>query len=374
MGDRVKDPLREILDRELDALTAEATAANSIPSTERIEVLSNLSKIIELRGSSRTTRRIWVLPLILVGTLLIASALLFARVDETDVELELSLTGLSFALAKDQVLTSTMELSALGVSGIRNLQLPGSPEQPGTTAEIPESLSLAPDKSGARQGTVTLAPVVLPTGTRLSLRCADITNQYRLSTSARRLRVRASIDGPVTLRTSHSPARQLDFTAPRAILLEGDDEELDLDLTFAVVPQSPFSPQLEVGEITFSGIDQFLDPDRTVVRRISTILSGKLYLESLNGEEKQLRPGEDLQFHRSQGEIRTIELADHRIAVKFRGRVRGMTAGSGEGHRSLMPTYLEWLQARHGLVLLWGTSLYFFGLIAAALRWWGVRL
>ena len=100
MGDRVKDPLREILDRELDALTAEATAANSIPSTERIEVLSNLSKIIELRGSSRTTRRIWVLPLILVGTLLIASALLFARVDETDVELELSLTGLSFALAK----------------------------------------------------------------------------------------------------------------------------------------------------------------------------------------------------------------------------------------------------------------------------------
>jgi hypothetical protein len=38
-----------------------------------------------------------------------------------------------------------------------------------------------------------------------------------------------------------------------------------------------------------------------------------------------------------------------------------------------MPTYLEWLKARHGLSLFWGTSLYLFGLAAAALRWFGVN-
>ena len=47
-----------------------------------------------------------------------------------------------------------------------------------------------------------------------------------------------------------------------------------------------------------------------------------------------------------------------------------MTSGSGDTRRSLMPTYLEWLQARHGLSLLWGTTLYVFGLVVAALRWW----
>ena len=39
-----------------------------------------------------------------------------------------------------------------------------------------------------------------------------------------------------------------------------------------------------------------------------------------------------------------------------------------------MPTYLAWLKARHGLYLLWGTTLYLFGLIASLLRWWGLRL
>jgi hypothetical protein len=39
-----------------------------------------------------------------------------------------------------------------------------------------------------------------------------------------------------------------------------------------------------------------------------------------------------------------------------------------------MPTYLEWLRARHGLSLLWGTTLYLFGVIVGALRWWGIRL
>jgi hypothetical protein len=55
-------------------------------------------------------------------------------------------------------------------------------------------------------------------------------------------------------------------------------------------------------------------------------------------------------------------------------RQLGMTTGSGEGRRTLMPTYLEWMRARHGVSLLWGTTLYLFGLIAGALRWWGVRL
>jgi hypothetical protein len=35
-----------------------------------------------------------------------------------------------------------------------------------------------------------------------------------------------------------------------------------------------------------------------------------------------------------------------------------------------MPTWLEWLRARHGLSLLWGTALYLFGLAVGVLRWW----
>jgi hypothetical protein len=373
MRESRKDPLREFLDRELVALTSEATSTNAAPSTERIETLNNLNRLIELRDCLGKKRRVWILPLVLVATLIIASALLFARVDETDVELELSLSGLSFTLARDQVFTGATELTELGVSGIRNVELPDPLGRPIETDESPESLSLEAGTAGPRKGTVTLAPVVVPTGTRLTLQCADIARKYRLSTNAGGLSLRASIDGPVEVRPSGSATLKFDLAAPRAVFIEGDGDGLDLDLTFAAVPRSSFSSQLDVSEIAFSGIDQFLDLDRTVVRRISTILAGKLYFESLNGAERQMRPGEDLQFRRSRGELRTVELADHSISVRFRGHVSGMTSGTGEGRRSLMPTYLEWLQARHGLALLWGTSVYFFGLIAAALGWWGVR-
>jgi hypothetical protein len=140
------------------------------------------------------------------------------------------------------------------------------------------------------------------------------------------------------------------------------------------MPQAPMVPQLQVGDLSVLRIDQFFGPGRTLVTRLSTILSGTLFFESLNGEERHLHGGEELQFERSTGELRTLELEADRIAWKFHGRVRGMTTGTGEGRRSLMPTCLEWLRARHGLTLLWGTSVYVFALIAGALRWWGVRI
>jgi hypothetical protein len=35
---------------------------------------------------------------------------------------------------------------------------------------------------------------------------------------------------------------------------------------------------------------------------------------------------------------------------------------------------LEWLRARHGLTLLWGTTAYVFGLATAVVRWFKVPL
>jgi hypothetical protein len=140
------------------------------------------------------------------------------------------------------------------------------------------------------------------------------------------------------------------------------------------VGREGLSPGLFVGNLSLLRIDQLQDAERTLVRRVSTILSGTLYLESLNGLVRPLRPAEAIQFDRSYGEIRTLGFHDGHLVVNFHGRVHGMTTGTGESRRSLMPTYLEWLQARHGLSLLWGTTLYLFALIVGVIRWWGVSL
>jgi hypothetical protein len=74
------------------------------------------------------------------------------------------------------------------------------------------------------------------------------------------------------------------------------------------------------------------------------------------------------------GVIRTLQLLEDHIALTFHGYVSGMRSGYGANPRSLMPTYLEWLQARHGLSLLWGTTIYLVGLLVGALRWWGIAI
>ena len=362
----------------MDAFAAEAVRDPGNLSAQRIEALGHLARLIEIRNSLRQKPRNWWAVLVFIGTLVVASVLLFARVSETDIELEVSLAEFSFALAKDQVLTSAMELSVLGVSGLRNAHLPrprgesleASPSPGGPGAAV----SLARSSIGTRHGTVTLAPLLLPAGTHVTLRYSNVTNRCQLSTTAAGLTLQATVDGPITVGLSGFPARELDFASPRPVLLEAGPEEIDLDLAFSKMPQSPFSPQLQAADLSFARIDQFLGADRTLLKHLSTILSGILNFESLNGQELRLRPGEELRFEHSHGEIRTLELADHHIGLKFHGRVHGMTSGAGDGRRSLMPTYLEWLGARHGLSLLWATSLYFFGLIAGALRWWGARI
>jgi hypothetical protein len=378
MRERTKDPLREVFEREVESLAAEAAKDSPTLPAERIEALAHLARLVEFRSSSRQKSRNWWAALVFVGTLAIVSVLLFARVPTTDIELELSLAEFSFVLAKDQALTGTMGLSALGASGLGRIQTPESRgpflEQSQAPGDSATAVSVTPFSRGTRQGSLTLAPVPLPAGARVTVQRPDLPNQCRLSTTVPGLIIEATVNGPVTVGLAGSLAREFDFAIPRPVRLETGAEDLALDLTFAKMPQSPFSPQLQVRDLSFSRIDQFLGPDRTLVKRLSTILSGTLYFESLNGQERRLRAGEELRFERSQGEIRTIELADHHIALKFHGRVSGMTTGAGEGHRSIMPTYLEWLWARHGLSLLWGTSLYVFGLIAGALRWWGVQI
>jgi hypothetical protein len=161
--------------------------------------------------------------------------------------------------------------------------------------------------------------------------------------------------------------RVIDFKIPKSLTFDTDPAGTNLDLVFETGANvaAGFSPQLSVHRLSLSRIDEFNTPAGTLVQAVSTILSGMVYFESLDGAKYPLRPQELLRFEDVQGTIRTLQLVDGRINLNFRGRMRGMSTGWGEHPRDLMPTYLEWLQARHGLSLLWGSTLYVFGMLAA---------
>ena len=109
-------------------------------------------------------------------------------------------------------------------------------------------------------------------------------------------------------------------------------------------------------------------------RRVSTVLGGRLYFVSLGDQYRDLRRGEWLEFQAVKGEILALHLGNDDITMRFQGRVRGMSTGTGQHQRSLMPSLLAWLRARHGLAMLWATTGSVLSLVLIVFRWWGKPL
>ncbi len=374
-----KEQLRDLLHQQAKAVSDEAVQAGKPVSAEQVDALRRLAQLVEICDAVQPPPR-KLLPIIagLGVTLLIVSILLIARVSETEIELDLTVSEVSFVSPKLQVLTDVMKLSALGVSGLQEIQLPRSRGRAAQRLDASEgagsAVHLSTPTEGEGQGTITLATLMLPAQTRVWVRATGVPQQYLLSLRGDGLEIPVHVNGSIPLALPGTTASQLDFKSPKSVLLRPGSNVVDLSLVFLSSAQGAFSPQFSANELALFRIDEFPGADRTVIRHVSTVLSGTLYLEALNGQEQVLRPGEGIRFEDSEGEIRVLQLLDDHIALKFHGRVRGMSTGSIENRRNLMPTYLEWLSARHGFSLLWGTALYLFGLFLTVLRWWRVTI
>jgi hypothetical protein len=315
----------------------------------------------------------WPLILAFAFTLAIASILLFLRPKSTTVEMDLRVKEVSFVLSSRQVLSEQLRLSALGVSGLRRIQMPharGLDESALVSGrDFDSSASFAVGREQQLEGQLSLPELILLAQTRVSLTKTEAPGQYRVALQGQGLDLSANVNGPVRLGLAGGAERQLSFLSPKAIVFEPQAQQINLDLTFVALPQKISPAPLDVQQLSLTRVENRRGPDGLPVRELSTVLSGSIYFEELNGEEHKLRSGEAIRLKASRGQFDVLELRDEQILVRFHGEVEGMAAGASEVGRSLMPTWLEWLKARRGLYLLWGTAIYLFGLIGGVMRW-----
>lgn len=375
-SDSGSESLRQLLLDRTSAAVEKAVRSGGEIAEDEVAALGRLARLVEHRKAAEAPqpRRPWLLVVLCASTLLIASVLLFARVPETEVELEIGATEVSFSLPTQQVLFENMSLSSLGVSGLRRVILPevadgepGETDTPGPDEDAAVRLEAVDD--GARRGTIGIAAIVPGAGTEVWLRRADQPGQYRLSLRNAKGPIQVDVKGPLRIAATGTPARTIDVVSPRAVVLEPGPAVVDLDLTFVDLAGAAMTSQVPIERLAMRRVDEFGDRGLSIVRTISTIVSGTLFFESLNSLERPLRSGEALRFERSSGEMRTVRLEPGHLTMSFHGWVGGMKTGSDESPRNLMPTWLDWLRARHGLSLLWGTSVYLFGIGFAIVRW-----
>ncbi len=372
-------------DETLDAVLARRIAAarasllrDGRVDTAEIEEIERLAKFIALEKDARPAKAEHHLLAIglLVATLIGVSLLLYARLPTTEVEVFAATSEVGFRVAMPQTLSDGMEVDDLIVSCACAIRVPSSPGQPArtlTTSSSDALVRLTAAGSGDRKGSITIAPMALTPGANVRLRHRGTPGAYTLSLESPTLELRVNVYGTIVVAIPGELAAPVDFVMPKAMVMTTSGKTLTLDLQATNRKSLGLASQILVDQLSFQRIDEPSVPGQPV-RRISTLQGGTLYWEALNGEERTLRPSEQSAFEAVQGEILAVDLKETDMALRFHGEVGAVTAGWGENRRSLMPTWLEWLRARHGLSLLWGSTVYIVGLLMGALRWFKVSL
>ncbi len=383
-----ENELRELLYERAKRLIEKTSQLDEQVSSKPVEELEKIGRVIKvcdeikLSHESPPVRKKWPVVGILVVSFVVVMLLLTFKRSTTEIETDLTVTEVKFTLSKPVKLIDKMKFSALGITDLREIQLPRTRDRDGNIRDV--SLITAPQKTGYGirlssvsngdfPGVITLTEgftdSLFTEGTKVWLKRTDVPHQYRLwlkfpeNTIPSVLQV--NVEGTVEVGLSNVPGEQFFYKIPKSIFMKPASNEIALDLTLESGTEFAFSPQLYSKDLSFIQIDQFTDGPNTYVRRISTILSGELFLAELIGQKYTLRPGEGIQFENSDGIIRTLNLGNDQIVINFHGGVSGLTTGWDQNRKNLMPTWLEWLSARHSLKLLYGAALFIFGIAFA---------
>lgn len=367
-----EDRLGRLVKARLEACVTEAERRGGRLSVEAQLEAQALAALLDVRDRLRPAapRRRWPVALAFALALTMASALLFLRVPETEIELEATVSEVSFRLTAAQALTEVAQLRFVAIAGIDTVDSTSPRDaMPGQDRRPADSLALYADAADARcQGSLTLDRMILPRDAQVGLRRPGSSPRIQMLVKAPGAALQLTVAGCV--RVGGAASAPWTVGAARALPLRLGSDEVDIDLESAPGTRIGLAPFVRAHDLSLTRIEQVAGDGAMLVRRVSTVAGGTVYFQSLDGQQRKLRFAEPLRFARSEGEFRSIDFDGGRIDLRFHGDVRDMHSGSETHARSWMPSWLDWLKANHSLTLFWAAAMSAFGLVAALLKWW----
>jgi|SRR5579871_1153329 len=368
-----KGDFEQLLRDHIRAARESAAEAGEVPA-EQVESIARLKELIEISRflAPKPRHRRWPVVGTLLLALVLASFLFFDRMRTADVEMDVKASEVAFQLSRPYKLWDRLSVSAAGVSGVKEIELAAPANETGGSSSDTQ-FKVQTESKGRQQGFANLEPLELPARVIVRLQKTSVPHQYRLSFQSKGIEIRVDTSGPAAILRPGAPPAHFDSAIPQSVGSLSGPDAVDLDFTPTQTITGVFFQEVPIERLFVSRVEQYADNDQTMVRRVSTVLSGSTYFEAL-GTETVMRPAEELLIGSAVGEIRTLSLEDKDIVLKFHGKVMGLTTGYEGTARNIMPTRLEWLRAEHGLPLLWGAAVYLFTMAAAIIRWWGIDL
>jgi hypothetical protein len=367
--------LDENLRTKLGKVSDRILAGEGPPTAGEFEEIQRLAKLVRWQEETRKKKPNLLPPIALIASVLLISLPAVLRLYDVSVSFDMAVSGLQFA-TKDRVpVLGSIRPEQLGISGLEKVIPPFDvvlPHEENSNIGVAQSILLKlPDKSGTVSD-ITLERVAPQPGTRVSIVYADRPSAFEFAFTREQnespIVMRANVSGPIIVSIPGVILNQniVFGAAPKSFEFKGDGSSVDVVVDLRKPPSIEFYPQ-RVEKVNLDIVEEI--PDVGVIPR-STILSGSLYWDSLDGSKVELRPGERIAFSTVKFQLDALKFDEREIRVRMHGKVRDLRRGDALETRTLMPTYLQWLIARQPLAAFWGALISLFGIIFSTLRWY----
>jgi len=347
-------------------LTAEAVAGDEI----RDETLEKLRQLSELDASlprlSAPPARRWPVILICLGVFLVPGIMISLKVPTVEVQLSLLVSELSWTQAQGGQVMGKVDLKSLSARSFDTIELPQTREAPKEKLTEPPANFCA---SGACNGRISLKSAHADSNSKVSISGTAGESVLSLSMLGPKTKAEAILSGSVDI--DSGGRRQRDFGRGRSVALAAaDPRPLDLDLRFGADPDVSFPAHIAIAGLSLQKLEYVVIGGLRTTRKVSTVLEGDIFNQSMNDKRHNLRKGEALMVDGVEGEIRSMRVTAKGIRLDYHGKVTNISVGSSNNPRSLMPNWLEWFSERHGVKLLWGAFLWLTTTLFGVIEWW----
>jgi hypothetical protein len=306
--------------------------------------------------------------------------LLMSGPSSTEVELETRVTSASFTLPMPQEILNNVNLSRVEASRVTCV---------GFELDTPQTCPWAPATTGVevtepkdRRSVITVSSLRIPAGARVTLSKPSNGLSHRITVDAppsQQLTLELAVRGTTlrTVRLTTPFVRKFDSIEPPSFVRLTLSPPFVLDLVPAPGTRIAISPIFPVSELALWENEDRLDVDRQEIRNMSSILSGSVFLESLNSKRIELRRFDQLRFAKSNGEVRTLTAESgtegDSLLLRYHGHVEGMVRGTKEHATNLMPTNLELLASNGNLSMVWKSVVLIAAMIFGAIQLHAIR-
>jgi hypothetical protein len=290
---------------------------------------------------------IWTIFTLLGVALLILAALSLTHLSEVDIVLRAQATEVRFVSSAEQELSGLLVLGSLNVAGLRQIHFPRSEDLPGRTVTSHDLrgtiVSLSDGGPASSSGAITLEPLALSDRTSARLSANSGQAQVNIALEDTHQQIRVNVQDQVEVQLPKMSPAILKFGNPKPLLLEPGRSSVELSLSFSGYPVHLTPAPVSVKDLAFYRVEERVIGQQTIVRKIPTILRGKLRIAESTQSDLTLSKGATIDFAEAYGEIEAIRFLEDRIELDFRGKVRGLKLCFEGDCSNLMPTRLEWM-------------------------------